>query len=453
MGLLDRFKKDKTADAPKMLVIGLDGTPYSYIKKRTDAGELPNFKRVLDTGSFRPLKSVIPTVSCVAWSSVMTGHNPARHNIFGFIDRKPGTYDIYLPNGATLRSKLMVEEMSTAGKKVVSLSVPVTYPPRQIRGALVSGFLAPKIDKATFPPQLASDLKSMGYIIDIDPWLARENLEKFFPSLMETMQKRIEAVRFLRERYNPDFMIAHFMSTDRLHHFMWEHMEEGREPFAGQFIEFYDTIDRFLGEILDGLDKNTRLMMLSDHGFCTLKKEYYPNYWLRDNGYMTIDAEKPKSPLDFNPAATKAYCMDPGRIYLNVKGREPGGIVEPGEEYESLRNELREKLAGMTDPESGDPMVKRVYTREELYDGPEYDRSPDLVIDPVNGYDPKGKLKPESLTFKGTLVGMHTYDDAMLFIQDEEIKAEDISVVDVMPTIFKMMKLDIPAGLDGAPVI
>ena len=115
---------------PRVLVIGLDGTPLSFVKQKMDEGVLPGFKKLFDRGSLVEINSTHPFVSCVAWSTYMTGKNAAKHNIFGFIDRKPGTYSIYIPNGSNMTSKTLWEVLSDKGKSVLVMNVPVTYPPR-----------------------------------------------------------------------------------------------------------------------------------------------------------------------------------------------------------------------------------------------------------------------------------------------------------------------------------
>jgi predicted AlkP superfamily phosphohydrolase/phosphomutase len=126
MGIFDSLRGDR---AKRVLVLGFDGTPYSFMKRMKEENRLPNLAKLLDEGTFMRMDSIHPYVSCVAWSSVMTGKNPGKHGIFGFVDCKPGTYDIFIPNSRNLRSKMLWEVLSNHGKRVVSIGVPVTYPP------------------------------------------------------------------------------------------------------------------------------------------------------------------------------------------------------------------------------------------------------------------------------------------------------------------------------------
>jgi len=183
-----------------------------------------------------------------------------------------------------------------------------------------------------------------------------------------------------------------------------------------------------------------------------VKREVYINHWLREEGWLRFSKEPPESWSDIEGGA-KAYSMDPGRVYLNLRGREPRGSVEPGEEYERVRKELAEGLSGLEDPETKESMVERVFKREELYTGGCYAQAPDLVVKPKRGYDLKGSIKKERLTDRGPLVGMHTYDDAFLYIEGQRLSKRVAEIVDLMPTILHLMGVSAPDDLDGSSLI
>jgi predicted AlkP superfamily phosphohydrolase/phosphomutase len=436
---------------PRVVVVGLDGTPLSFVRKKLAEGALPGMKQLFDSGSLVELKSVHPCVSCVAWSSMMTGKNPAKHNIYGFIDRTPGTYSIFLPNSSTMTSTTLWEILSDKGRSVIVMNVPVTYPPRTVNGYLVSGFDAPRLGGATYPDTLAPRLKTQGYEIDIDPWRARENLDNLYPDLMRVFEARTRAFFNLYEEKKWDFAIVHIMETDRLYHFMWEHMEQGHPKYAGQFMDFFGAVDKFMAKLAAGLGDDVTLIVMSDHGFCTLKREVYLNRFLEDKGYLAYKGGDAKQLSDIDPARTRAFVLDPGRVFINLRGREAEGSVGP-DEYEALRQELKSALASLTD-EAGNRVIKDVFAREEIYAGENLASAADLVLNPVNGYDPKGAFGKKALTGKGPIVGMHTYDDAMLFIRGHNIKAEGASVIDVAPTVLDLMEIERPSDFDGRSLL
>ena len=140
-------------------------------------------------------------------------------------------------------------------------------------------------------------------------------------------------------------------------------------------------------------------------------------------------------------------------VHNSLRGREPQGSVDLGKEYEAVRKELVESLSGLSDPDSGEPMIERVYRREEIYSGECYAQAADLVAMPHRGYDLKGSIKKDVLTDRGPINGAHTYDDAMLYIQGQEIGKEEVAIVDVMPTILQLMGVPIPEDVDGEVLI
>jgi predicted AlkP superfamily phosphohydrolase/phosphomutase len=164
--------------------------------------------------------------------------------------------------------------------------------------------------------------------------------------------------------------------------------------------------------------------------------------------------ENPKSVKDIHQES-RAYSLIPGRIYVNLAGRESSGRIRFPDEYERVRVEMKEALLGMKDPDSGERIIGQVFKREELYHGPHYDDGPDLVAIPQNGYDLKGNLDKKELTYKGPLVGMHTFDDAFLYMKGGDINKKDnqFGVMDVMPTILQLMGVNPPEDLDGESLV
>jgi len=348
-----------------------------------------------------------------------------------------------------MRAPALWEILSAAGKRVFAMNVPVTYPPRQVNGIVVGCFLSPSVEKAAPNEEVAKALKRLNYCVDADPWLARENKDAFLPHLDEVFEHRIEAMRYFWRQEPWDFFMAHIMETDWLHHFFWEEMEQGHAKYAPAFLDFYRRVDHVLGEVRSWLDEDTALIVLSDHGFCTIKQEVYVNTWLHDAGYLQYAKVEPKGLEDMAPSSA-AYSLDPGRIFLNVRGREPQGRIVPGEEYERMRREIAEAIMGMTDPATGEPMVGRVCTREELYHGPYAGAAPDLVLAMHDGYDPKGPLGKPGLTFKGTsLVGMHTTPDALVYFRGLKDIHRRPYITDAAPTILEYLEVPVPADMDG----
>ncbi len=449
MRLFDKFRGGNKQRKKRVVVLGIDGVPYTYIQKLFQAGELPNFRAIVGEGAFVQMDTTLPNVSSVAWSSFMTGQNPGKHNIYGFVERQPGSLKTFIPTSRNMRSPAIWEILSAAGKRVFAMNVPVTYPSRQVNGIVVGCFLSPNVEKAAPNAEVAQALKRLNYCVDADPWRARQDKDSFLSHLDEVFERRIDAMRYFWRQEPWDFFMAHIMETDRLHHFFWEEMEQGHMKYAPAFLEFYKRLDQVLGEVRSWLDEDTTLVILSDHGFCSIRQEVYVNSWLHDAGYLQYAKEQPEGLQDMAPASV-AYSLDPGRIFLNVKGREPGGHIAMGAEYERVRREVAEAAMGMTDPATGEPMVERVYTREELYHGPYADVGADLVLAMRDGYDPKGALGKPSLIFKGkSLVGMHTTPDALVYVRGVKQPLRRPYIADMAPTILELLEVPVPSDMDG----
>ncbi|MDH7487253.1 MAG: alkaline phosphatase family protein [Anaerolineae bacterium] len=453
MGLFRRLRRSK---ARRVCLIGLDCTPHSLLERMMGEGVMPHMAELARNGSLRRMNSVYPWVSSVAWASFMTGQNPARHGIFGFIDRDPATLKTFIPTATHMKSRPLWQILGDAGKRVVVVNVPVTYPPQPVNGVLISCFLSPSLEKAVYPPSLLPKLQELGYRIDPDPWLARESREKAWPDLWDALEKRTKTLLYLLDHEPWDFFMGVIMETDRLHHFWFELMEQNDSVWAPKFFELYRYVDEFIGQVRERLGEADTLMLMSDHGICSIKKEVFYNRWLHDAGYLRYSRppEEIKGPdLEAMHPDSVAYSLDPGRIFLNLKGRERDGSVEPAD-YERVREEIAAAAEVLTDPDSGEKLVRRAYRREELYRGPYLEQAADLILAPVDGYDPKGALWKPHFTHKDqAMVGMHTYDDAFLYIADHSLPTDDLSILDAMPTVLQLLDVPLPADLDGCGLI
>ena len=223
--------------------------------------------------------------------------------------------------------------------------------------------------------------------------------------------------------------------------------------YYDEFLEFYRTIDEYLGELRAALADDVTLVVASDHGFTTLDYEFYANEWLRREGWLSYQDDDHDSLTDI-AAETRAYAFVPGRFYINLEDREPRGSV-PKSEYERVRDELTEKLQALEGPD-GEPVVDRVVPKEEAFHGGHDDIAPDLVAIPNHGFDLKAGFKPKDALFgKDKRNGMHSFDNASLLIDDPDLSVDDtVDLFDLAPTMMDLMELDYdPAGMEGQSLV
>ena len=412
-------KKEK-----KVVILGIDGVPYTLLCAYMERGIMPKLSRLCSSGGrLCRMKSTLPEISSVAWSSFITGKNPAEHGIFGFMEIDRQSYDYTFPNFTSLKEMPFWEKENF---KSVVLNIPQTYPARPINGVMVSGFVAIDLKKAVYPERVYEYLNSIGYRIDVNAKLAQENPEAFFKDIFDAFQKRKKAIKHLYENEEWKLFIGTVTETDRLHHFFFDSAMDGK--YYHVFERFYRELDAFIGEMADMAVKDRALFLTcSDHGFTPIKTEVYLNKWLVENRYLTLNGSQGLKGITPD---SKAFCIDPSRIYIHLEGKYGRGCIKQSE-YQSLKNELKERLLKIEF--EGGKVIKAVYTKEEIFNGVHAEKGPDLYLLPNYGFDLKGAVNKENVFGVTHFKGMHTYDDAHFYssvpITEEDLKIEDLAAV------------------------
>lgn len=446
MSLIDRLR-GRERDG-RVAFLGLDGVPFSLVQEHPDV--FPNLHELAERGSAGPLKSVVPPESSACWPALTTGVNPGTTGVYGFQDRKAGSYETYVPTAEDVGAPAIWDHATEAGRDATVLNVPMTFPPSTEIQRQVSGFLSPSADDAASDEAVRRVLDRHDYRIDVDGELGhRTDKSAFLDDAHETMAARHRVLMDYLDADDWDILFGVYMSTDRVNHFLFgDHTDDG--PFADQFLEFYATVDEYVGEIRDALDEETTLIVASDHGFTTQHHEVHCNRWLAEAGWLppTPDGET----LADIASGAKAYSLIPGRFYLNVEGREPNGVVSP-EEYEAVRAELAADLRNLTGPD-GKPVCQRVVTGADVFDGPHTGIAPDLVAIPADGYDLKSGFSTDGPIFEvGPRTGMHTFDDALVVSDAPEMNVQDADLYDLAPTMLDLLGVSIPDSLEGNSLV
>ncbi len=420
----------------RVVVLGIDGVPHSLLSRFIGRGMMPNLSALARKGTLTDMTASIPEVSSTSWSTFMTGVNPGRHGIYGFTELRKGTYKWKFPNSDDLRSSTLWDIAGRHGRKSVVINIPSTYPARELNGILTAGFVALDLKKATYPDSAYEYLKSIGYKMDVDTRKAQESAEALAKEIDSAFEIRKKAILHFLDTAEWDLFIGVITETDRLHHYLWNALDDEGHPQHAFFLDFYKRLDGFIGEMYERTGDDTPFIILSDHGFTTIKKEIYLNAWLKEKGYLKFGKDNPASLEDMLPGSS-VFVLDPARFYIHTEGRYPGGSVGAGE-YEGLRRKLKEELLALE--VDGEKVIKSVFFREDIYSGDLFGNAPDLVALPYEGYDLKGSINKDRIAGRGFLTGGHTREDAVFYI-NREINGRDINIIDAGPTIMSLLDI------------
>lgn len=388
----------------KHFVLGIDGMPFSLLNKKIKNNKMPKCKKIIEKGNFKAIDSVMPPVSSVAWTSYATGKYPKEHGIFGFTEKDSSHSGLYIPTTVDRKAETIWSRLSGKGKKVVVLNVPFTYPPEAVNGIMVSCFLCPKIENATYPKVFHHKLAERGYIIDVEAPSSEEDIPRFIEDLFTAMKIRVELSIELMEHTQWDYFHLHIMETDRLFHFLWDSVAGEKEDLYSKEVDrFFEALDNHIDSLFCRLPHDTGFTILSDHGFNGIQHEVQLNTWLKKEGYFHPD---------------KLYSLTPGRIYIHSEANEK----------EILKKQLKEKILKLEDS-SHHKVIQNVFFEEEIYQGMQERIGPNMVVHPFNGYDLKSNLREPNIFTNSLLTGMHTFENAMLISTLDITDISDITGV------------------------
>ena len=502
-----------TSTKYRVFALGLDGATFDLILPWVKAGKLPTLARLMDEGSWGTLRSVIPPVTMPAWASFLTGMSPGNHGLYSFLQQKPGSYGMTPFNASYLKSPDIGTLLNRHGKRVALINVPATYPPKPINGMVVTGLETPSTSVVySYPPSLQDELKKrFDYEIERTEKYDPGQEKQFWEAVERVEDKRLEAILWLIDQDDWDFFATVFRGTDILGHAFWRFMDETHpahdpklaEKYGDVLLKHYQKMDTAVSKIQAKLGPNTVLMLMSDHGFGPIHRDVYIDNVLAQNGLLhmkkTPSAQirqtlfrigiTPQNILrllaflrlrnltrklipqnkrlavstglllhnSVDWSRTVAYPLGgAGQIFINLKGREPEGIINPGAEYETACDEVERSLLALRDPDTGQPVVARVWRKAETYGENALPELPDLYVQWVNDqYTDMGSIGYGHGIFSEPIRGRsggHTMRGIFL-AHGPGIKqgftVEDACLIDLAPTVMQLLGVPVATHMDG----
>jgi len=499
----------------RILIIGIDSATFDIITPLSRNGKLPNLSLLIENGASGNLKSTIPPVTPPAWVSFMTGKNPGKHGVFDFYVSPSHGYDRPVWNSKYIKTKTIWRMLSDNGLRVGVINLPMTHPPEEINGFIIPG-MQYSLDEGrifSYPPELMQEINEHfgEYRVlygDLES-LYTNDLDKLLEEWRKIFEIRKQSILYLMERKEWDVFMAVFYSIDVMQHHFWKFFDKTHpqydssmsEKYGNVISEFYGKIDEAIGEMLKKIDDDTMVVVVSDHGAGPEERAFHINNWLHKEGFLTF--REIFSPLwrirwphviyktlkrlglpgiawtvPFDKLKTLGQFIDPREglsvpffidwqktkafagnhteqgIYINVKGREPSGIVEKGSDYEQVREAILKKIKEIKDPETGLPLEMECFKKEEIYCGPYVEDAPDLfVIMKRGGYVMQKEIYHKGLfSLPNKSSGTHRMDGVFILKGNNtkrNFPVKDARIIDVAPTILYCLGMPVPEDMDG----
>ncbi|HSP07467.1 MAG TPA: alkaline phosphatase family protein, partial [Acidobacteriota bacterium] len=304
----------------------------------------------------------------------------------------------------------------------------------------------------------------------------------FIHDAYAAMDDRIKIMENELKKKNWNLFVSVYETTDRFQH-MFFRLIDPKHPYYDAALaerykdairDVYKRADKIVGTAMQYADADTTIMVVSDHGFHSFRKAVNLNTWLVMNGYMHLYGMEDKSYtlndlfdkgqfwVNTDWSKTRAYALGLGQIYINLQGREKFGTVAPGQEYSALQNELITKLRDFKDPGTGDRVIDDVYKRDDIYHGEYVGNAPDLVVGFHDGYRvswqttlggiPKDLVENNMKKWSGDHCSFDYKDTMGVFLTNKKVQKANPNLVDIAPTVYKLLDVPFVLNIDGKPL-
>lgn len=483
----------------KTLVVGWDGATFDIIKPLVDMGRLPNVASLMKNGGWGRLESTVPPLTPVAWTTMTTGVNPGKHGVFDCMVYRPEMKKVGFVNAAMRQAKPVWSILSDRGRPSGVINVPMTYPPDEVNGFVISGMFTPDgVDDFIHPNALKKELeeKAGRYMIECRQ---AENPSVYLKMILEMVKQREKAALYLIEKKQWDLFFIVFMASDRVQHFYWKYLSPSHpehSKYGDAIAAVYQSLDETLGRLIKKVDPDVNVMMVSDHGSGPLDSAFFLNNWLIKTGYLYLkkdlgSALKLRKPSLLRKGIVKSMKMVlPKAVIEKIKPRGvdrqeelnifsnmidwerttvfsegvAGGLyinhdLVSSEKAQELTARIKKELVSLKDP-SGRDVVKEVFHRDEIYHGDHVGNAPDLTVICAAGYQ---IIAPnEFLFFKREYEdviflshrwsGRHEKDGIFILsgpAAKKGVEILDAGIADVAPTVLYLMDEPVPEYMDG----
>jgi len=492
--------RELPALARRVLIIGLDGATFDVLNPLMEAGRMPHLRRLIETGTSGILDSTKPPITPAAWTTFMTGKGPGRHGIIDFEKYDIVSHRLTFNSTFEIREKTIWDILSEKKFRVGSINLPMTYPPKRVNGFMISGFETPSTDADfTFPRELKAEIlrRWSDYSYRSDWQRKALGGDALFDRNMRYIERSFrqgyELTEYCGERYGWDVMMVLFKLVDNLQHKAWRYLDprtRGRYPYrAERSMQCFETLDAVLRDLSGYAERHeATTIIMSDHGHGTLEAKAQPNLLLHKWGYLSLRSTATRAwtrgaylfhrligtrngrfsgnsglerELAVDWSRTRACVMHAGMygfLYLNVAGRQPGGIVSPAE-YEPLRDEIRQRLLAATvrDRDGREvPIFPEVHKPEELYNcrRDEQPWLPDLLLVPREGFAVVRKIRGwQAVRWcpSSRMEGTHRVEGILVVNGPHVRRGHRIraNIADIAPTILAAVGLRVPIDMEG----
>jgi predicted AlkP superfamily phosphohydrolase/phosphomutase len=457
-------------DMRRALLIGLDcAAPQLLFERFID--RLPNFRKLMQGGVYGGLESCDPPITIPAWTVMASSKSPGRLGLYGFRHRKDNSYnDIWIASSLRVKEKRIWDHVAEAGGKSCLIGIPPSYPPFPLDGWLVGCFITPDTNRSyTHPDGLKVEIRELVGDYPIDVEFRIDDKRGLKKDLFDMTEKHFQVIEHLLSTRDWSFSMFVEIGLDRIHHAFWKYFDgdhplhEPGSEFENVVGDYYALLDERVGRLMELVGEDTIIMVASDHGGKAMKGAFCVNSWLEEQGLLKLRKPVEKisrlqeADVDWERTTAWGWGGYYARIFINVKGREKQGVVDPAD-YEMVRERIAEKIRGIRGP-NGEEWATRVFKPEDAFPECRGD-PPDLMVYFDNlswrsaGTIGHGNLHlPENDTGPDDAVhdkmGLYIYYDPR---KDMGGRKQDMRIVDVAPTLLKRMGVPVPADMEGRPL-